>query len=359
MQSKTYTDYIATRPRAERFGTHGLFTDDGVAVKLGEVSDELNRYGGNVWTVIISLRREDAERLGFNTGERWRDMLRTQTAALAKNFKIPMERLKWYGAFHNESHHPHVHLMVYAEDGAKPYLSQKGVMKLRSSFAKDIFAQDLLCVYEKQTEHRASLRLRSRELMQSIVSEINSGGYDNPTVEGLLMQLAECLSKTSGKKQYGYLKADVKAIVNRIVSELAADERIAALYELWYEQRESIIRTYTEELPERVPLVDNPEFKSIKNAVIQEAMNVVLDRVVVEDVETEAAPGETGSPEPHQAQRIHTEDNLSAAGALRLLNHISRIIQERFESERNTKTIDRKLKRRIDEKNQAHGIRQG
>ena len=106
MESKTYADYIATRPRAQRFGSHGLFTDDGVRVKLGEVSKELNEYEGNVWTVIISLRREDAERLGFNTGERWRDMLRTQTEAIAKNFKLPMEDLKWYAAFHNESHHP-------------------------------------------------------------------------------------------------------------------------------------------------------------------------------------------------------------------------------------------------------------
>ena len=140
MRTKTYADYIATRPRAERFGTHGLFTDDGVAVKLGEVSEDLNHYGGNVWTVIISLRREDAERLGFNTGERWRDMLRTQTEALSKNFKIPLKNLKWYGAFHNESHHPHIHLMVYADEGVTPYLSKQGVNNLRSAFAKDIFA---------------------------------------------------------------------------------------------------------------------------------------------------------------------------------------------------------------------------
>ena len=150
MQTKTYADYIATRPRAQRFGSHGLFTDDGVRIKLNEVSDELNAYEGNVWTVIISLRREDAQRLGYNTGERWRDMLRTQTQALAENFKIPMEHLKWYGAFHNESHHPHVHLMVYADEGIKPYLSKQGVMNLRSSFAKDIFAQDLYFVYEKE-----------------------------------------------------------------------------------------------------------------------------------------------------------------------------------------------------------------
>lgn len=292
MQTKTYADYIATRPRAQRFGTHGLFTDDGVQVKLGEVSDELNHYDGNVWTVIISLRREDAERLGFNTGERWRDMLRTQTEALAKNFKIPMGSLKWYGAFHNESHHPHVHLMVYAGEGVKPYLSKQGVMHLRSAFAKDIFAQDLLCIYEKQTEHRDALRLQSREVIAEIIGRINSGTYDNPKLEGLLLKLADRLSKTKGKKQYGYLKADVKAIVNQIVSELAADERIAALYDLWYEQKEEVLRTYTQEMPERIPLVDNPEFKSVKNAVIQEAMNIAADRVTFEDAGDEPDPDE-------------------------------------------------------------------
>lgn len=234
---KTYADYIATRPRAERFGSHGLFTDDGVRVKLEDVSKELNEYDGNVWTVIISLRREDAERLGFNLGERWRDMLRTQTEAIAKNFKIPVEDLKWYAAFHNESHHPHVHLMVYSSEQAKPYLTQKGIMNLRSAFAKDIFADDLLSVYEKQTEHRNALRSQSRDVIGEIVSRINSGTYDNPAVENKLLELAERLTKTSGKKQYGYLKADIKAIVNGIVSELANDKRIAALYNLPFQYK--------------------------------------------------------------------------------------------------------------------------
>ena len=290
MQTKTYADYIATRPRAQRFGSHGLFTDDGVEVKLSEVSENLNQYSGNVWTVIISLRREDAERLGFHTGERWRDMLRTQTESIAKNFKIPMEHLKWYAAFHNESHHPHVHLMVYTDESVKPYLSKQGVMNLRSDLANDIFAQDLLCIYEKQTEHRDTLRLQSREIIAEIVSKINSGVYNNPKLEEMLLQLADRLSKTSGKKQYGYLKDDVKAIVNRSVDELASDKRISALYDLWYEQREEVLKIYTQELPERVPIVDNKEFKSIKNAVIQEAMNILADRTIVEDEADESAP---------------------------------------------------------------------
>ena len=302
MQTKTYADYIATRPRAQRFGTHGLFTDEGVQVKLNEVSENLNQYSGNVWTVIISLRREDAERLSFNTGERWRDMLRSQTSLISENFHIPMQNLRWYAAFHNESHHPHVHLMVYSTEEKQAYLSKQGVMKLRSSFAKDIFAQDLLCVYEKQTEYRDELKGNSSEVIAEIISKINSGAYDNPKLEEMLLSLVDRLSKTSGKKIYGYLKADVKAIIDSIVDEIASDERISALYDLWYEQREDVIRTYTDELPKRVPLSQNKEFKSIKNAVIQEAMNIVTDRIITAEYEENADEQSESDSEPRDEE---------------------------------------------------------
>lgn len=311
MQTKTYADYIATRPRAERFGSHGLFTDDGIQVKLGEVSDELNHHDGNVWTVIISLRREDAERLGYNNGERWRDMLRTKTNALAKSFKIPMESLHWYAAFHNESHHPHVHLMVYSDRSQKPYLSRQGIMSLRSSLARDIFGDDLREIYQRQTEHRDELRQHGSQLIAEIVEQINSGVYDNPKVEEMLRELADRLYRTGGKKQYGYLKSDVKAIVNRIVMELATDERIAALYDLWYEQREKVLGIYTQDLPERIPLVDNEEFKSVKNAVIQEAMNILAEITPI-DEDTDDLVLNTPEPEPEEIERTEQESESAA-----------------------------------------------
>jgi len=290
MEGKTYADYIATRPRAQRFGSHGLFTDDGVSVNLSKVSEELNQHQGNVWTAILSLRREDAARLGFDDGYRWRDMLRTQTTALSENLKIPMENLRWFAAFHDESHHPHVHLIAYSINPNEGYLTKQGVNNLRSSFAKDIFAQDLLCVYEKQTEHRDALRADSREMIAEIVSKINSGVYDNPKLEEMLLRLADRLSKTSGKKVYGYLKADVKDLIDSIVDEIGKDERLAALYELWYQKREEVIQTYTKEMPKRVPLSQNKEFKSVKNAVIQEVMNIAADRIPIEDAEEPPAP---------------------------------------------------------------------
>ncbi len=277
MDKKTYADYIATRPRAERFGSHGLFTDDGVEVKLSAVSKELNEYDGNVWTVIISLRREDAERLGYNTGRRWRDMLRSQTDNLSKNFKIPMENLQWYAAFHNESHHPHVHLMVYSKNPKEGYLTEMGVHNLRSAFATDIFVQDLLCVYEEQTSNRDELKKISKERVDEMIRALQEAGAKNEVIGQKLMLLSKRLANTKGKKVYGYLKEDVKALVRSIVDELEKDERIKELYDLWYEKKEQVIQTYTSELPPRIPLSENKEFKSIRNAVIQAAMGLLID----------------------------------------------------------------------------------
>ena len=352
LNAKTYADYIATRPRAERFGSHGLFTDDGVQVNLAEVSRELNEYGGNVWTAIVSLRREDAERLGFDNGSRWRDMLRAQTQALSENLRIPMGHLKWFAAFHNESHHPHVHLIAYSTVESEGYLTKQGVQKLRSAFAKDIFAQDLLCIYEKQTEHRNRLRSESKDVLSEIVSQIKAGGYSDPHLEELLLQLARRLSRTKGKKVYGYLKADVKAIVDSIVDELATDKRISALYDLWNEQRENVLRTYNSSLPERIPLSQNKEFKTIKNAIVQTAMDLVLDS----QQERSTAEDNVDSEQGRSASVAGTGIGMNA---LRLLQQTSHILQNEVRPLYQDRNVDRKLRRKINEKKQAQGLRHG
>ena len=373
---KAYADYIATRPRAERFGSHGLFTDDGVQVQLSKVTEELDRHKGNIWTAIISIRREDAERLGFNTGARWRDMLRTQTEALAKNLKIPMENLRWYAAFHNETHHPHVHLIAYSTVENEGYLTQKGVENLRSSFAKDIFQQDLLCIYEKQTEHRDKLRAEARDIVENLVSKINSEIYISASIQHKLLELADRLSKTKGKKVYGYLKPDVKAIVDSIVEELASDGRIKKLYDLWYEQKENTICTYTDEIPDRIPLAQNKEFKSIKNAIIKEALKLNLTEDEIEKSENTDEESVSSSFEyeentsaesvfdsdrdvlyPHYS--IKTNQNGVAVSSLYLLRYLCNIIENRlrFEEKQKAQRTDKKLQQKINDKKQARGLK--
>ena len=373
---KAYADYIATRPRAERFGSHGLFTDDGVQVQLSKVTEELDKHKGNIWTAIISIRREDAERLGFNTGTRWRDMLRTQTEALAKNLKIPMENLRWYAAFHNESHHPHVHLIAYSTVENEGYLTQKGVENLRSSFAKDIFQQDLLCIYERQTEHRDKLRAEARDIVEDLVSKINSEIYISASIQNKLLELADKLSKTKGKKVYGYLKSDVKALVDSIVDELANDGRIKKLYDLWYEQKENTIRTYTDEIPDRFPLAQNKEFKSIKNAIIKEALKLNLTEDVVEKSENSdnesvsnlfeyeentssesTFDSDRGVLYPHYS--IKTNRNSVAVSSLYLLRYLCNIIQNqlRFEEKQKAQRTDKKLQQKINDKKHDQGLK--
>ena len=374
---KAYADYIATRPRAERFGSHGLFTDDGVQVQLSKVTEELDRHKGNIWTAIISIRREDAERLGFNTGSRWRDMLRTQTESLAKNLKIPMQNLRWYAAFHNESHHPHVHLIAYSTVENEGYLTQKGVENLRSSFAKDIFQQDLLCIYEMQTEHRDKLRAEACDIVEDLVSKINSEIYISTSIQNKLLELADRLSKTKGKKVYGYLKPDVKAIVDSIVEELASDDRIKKLYDLWYEQKENTIRTYTDEMPDRIPLVNNKEFKSIKNAIIKEALKLNLTEDEAEESENtdeesvsnlfeyeentsaeSVFDSDRGVLYPHYS--IKTNRNSVTVSSLYLLRYLCNIIQNqlRFEEKQKAQRTDKKLQQKINDKKQGLGLKQ-
>ena len=285
LDEKTYADYIATRPRAQRFGAHGLFTDDGTPVNLRKVSHELNRHEGNVWTAIISLRREDAERLEYDSGERWRDMLRAHADEFAAQFHIPRQKLRWFAAFHNESYHPHIHMIVYSTDKSVGYLTKKGVENLRSSLGREIFANDLVTKYKEQTAHRDSLRSESKELVAQIIAQINEGNYDNPVLESKLIELSKILSETGGKKVYGYLNAETKVLVDEIVDELADDERLSQLYDLWYQDKDFIRSTYTDEHVERVPLSQNEEFKPIRNAVIKAALNILEDRFTVEDEE--------------------------------------------------------------------------
>ena len=358
-QEKTYADYIATRPRSQ-----GLFTDAGKEINLRQLSKELNQYQGNLWTVIISLSREDAERLGFDSAPRWRDFLRSERSEIAEQFHISQGNLLWYAAFHNEKHHPHAHLMVWSEDEKEGYLSEKGIEKLRSSFAKSIFAQDWCNTYDSYTKARNTLRLESRERMREIIESINAGAYENKTIENLLLQLARQLSMSTGKKQYGYLKPELKRLVDAIVTEFAKDPRIAEFYNLWYEQKESGIRFYQDEMPERVPLVDNPEFRTIKNMILQEAENLAFanlpDRVIQErhgGEETKQTGTGNYNPGKHEVNynTNHTHTVIASTVA-RLFASLALFFYDDPDRHKISK-IDRKQRRQIDEKKLAQGMR--
>ena len=271
-KKKNYIDYLANRPRVEKIGTHGLFSNEGEAVVLSKVAEEVANHPGVIWTNVISLRREDAERLGYDNAAQWQALLRSRVQLLAENYKIDSRNLKWYAAFHNESHHPHVHLVVYSTKPTEGYLTEKGIETMRSAFAHDIFRQDFMSIYEKKTQQRNKLKEQAEKSLLYLLGQMQSGMIHNRAIAEKMELLSRRLMNTGGKKVYGYLKADVKAIVNDIVDELAKEKLVAECYEKWMESQQEIVGHYKDTPLEVLPLSARKEFKSIKNMVIKEAV---------------------------------------------------------------------------------------
>ncbi len=289
---ENYVDYIASRPRVQKLGAHGLFTSDDGPLVLSQVSDEVAHHPGVVWLPIISLRREDAARLGFDNAERWRKLLSARAMDMAKAMKIPDAQFRWYAAFHDEGHHPHVHMVCYSADGKSGFLTKRGIADIKSMLAKEIFQQDLYAIYQRQTQRRDELTEDAGKVMAQLVSEMQTGTVENQHIGQLMAELAQRLQHCSGKKQYGYLPPAVKSLVDGIVTELEKDPRIAAAYDLWYREREEVLRTYKDDLPEREPLVRQKVFKRIKNIVIEEAVRLgdVSPPDITNQVEPEVSP---------------------------------------------------------------------
>ena len=286
-KKENYIGYIAMRPRVEKSGAHGLFSYSDEPIKLSKVAKEVGNHDGVVWTTIISLKREDAEKLGYDNQSAWKTLLRAKSQDLANAMGIPITDMKWYAAFHNESGHPHVHLVSYST-GKEPYMTRQGLEKLKSAYAHEIFKNDLYEIYEKQTEYRDELRAESKKKIAEIIRGINGKKYENETLELMLKTLAEKLQKHKGKKVYGYLPKEVKNLVNGVIDELMRDRDLQKLYELWYEQRENVLKTYRDKMPARLPLSANEEFKSVRNAVIAEVLNILFSDIpIVKEIPVE------------------------------------------------------------------------
>jgi hypothetical protein len=332
-----YMEYMATRPRAERLGSHGLFSYAEEPLSLNKVAQELDAHRGPVWTLILSLRREDAQRLGFDSAARWRDLLRSQSGTLAQGLKITPHSFQWYAAFHNEGYHPHVHLIIYSTKPGEGFLTKQGMMQIRSALAQEIFAQDLVSVYERKTAHRDELRRVSREKIAALVEQINQSCCENPQVELLLRELARRLSKVKGKKVYGYLRPELKGLVNQIVDELAKDVRISQLYDLWYQDKQATRNVYDERPIERVLLSQNPVFKPVRNAVVQAAVELEYEQSEVQ-------------------RSAYTLPLLPMA--TRLLRQVGQIFRHQFQIDPPVARLtDSKLQQKIAEKKLALGQR--
>lgn len=280
-----YAKYIALRPRAERLGEHGLFGDDD-AVDLTAVADELDHYTGNVWTHIISLHREDAERLGYNHAEAWRTLLRTHRNDIAAAMKIPPEDFRWYAAFHDEGNHPHVHMMAWSAKPNQAYLSKDGIRQIKSTLTNQIFRQELLHVYEQKSKLRDELVAEARKAMLELAKAMQEMTCIHPEAEQMIWNLSRQLGQVGGKKTYGYLPKPMKKLVDEIVDQMARLPTVDTCYQTWWELQCQVEDYYSEDKKRmRLPLSQQKEFRQIKNAVIREAEHIRMNRFSFEDEE--------------------------------------------------------------------------
>ena len=280
-----YAKYIALRPRAERLGEHGLFGDDD-AVDLAAVADELDHYTGNVWTHIISLHREDAERLGYDHAEAWRTLLRTHRNDIAAAMNIPPEDFRWYAAFHDEGNHPHVHMMAWSAKPNQACLSKDGIRQIKSTLTNQIFRQELLHIYEQKSKSRGELVAEARKAMLELAKAMREMTCIHPEAEQMIWNLSRQLGQVGGKKTYGYLPKPMKKLVDEIVDQMARLSTVDACYQTWWELQCQVEDYYSErEKRLRPPLSQQKEFRQIKNAVIREAEHIRMNGFSFEDEE--------------------------------------------------------------------------
>ena len=377
-ERENYVGYLANRPGAVKFNSHGLFNEKDEPINLEKVAKEVADHGGNVWTHVVSLRRDDAQKMGYDNLNAWRDLVIRQIPNIAKNQKIDLKNLRWYAAFHDKKSNPHVHIIVYSADEREGFLTNNGIEKIRCGFANDIYSDELLHLYEQQTDLRNLLKKESEQLMKSLAEKISQNKNFDSEFMNLVAKLHIQLGESNGKKVYGYLKSDVKKTVDEIFVRLADNESVKKMYDLWCEMEQRKHDVYSSAKVHFPLLVDNKEFKSVKNMIVQtvlqmkisaeieieksdlskeiDGMNADLgikNSVQNENTEIEIKP-------LNHLEKQDIENKMLANTIFSLFVNLSRCIEDdyhrKFQSGR--KMIDCKLRRIIQEKNQALGIKQ-
>ena len=271
---QNFVGYMAMRPGVEKRGSHGLFNEKNEPIILNQAANEIAEHKGNVWSHVVSLRREDAVRLGYDNSDAWRELVKRHISDIAKAQNIPLCNLKWYAAYHDTTHHPHIHLLVYSTNPKQGFLTKAGIDKIRSAFANDIFHDDLQSIYQEQTVSRDELKAVSKNEFESIVNMIASNDHTDPQLEELIRKLYIQLQNVKGKKVYGYLPMEIKETVNKIFSELAKDENIQQLYDKWCSLERLKCKTYTQKEKELPSLTDNKVFQPVRNMIIRTVLNM-------------------------------------------------------------------------------------
>lgn len=331
---KKLVSYMGERPGVEKLGKHGLFSQSDDKIDMDEVADEVANHQGILWTHVVSLRREDAERLGYSNANAWKELVRRNALQLAEAHKIEPSQMQWYAAFHNTAHHPHIHLMVYSRDVKQGYLTNKGIEEMRRLFANDIFRNEMYHAFTLETQMRDEVRAEAKKRINELLESAETLIAASQEMQNLYSQLIGQLSGYKGKKVYGYLPKNMKQTVDTIVAELAKDERIAALYAEWNKANREKLSVYYDKPKPDIPLEDNKEFRDIKNAVIRSTVLMLQSEQQKQPVSVTASVGS-------------------------LIFQLARAIAASCQNRRMKldAQIDSKLKSKIERKKQAHGLK--
>ena len=357
-----YMSYIAQRPRAEKHGGHGLFSEADVT-DLKAAKAELEAHNGKVWTFIFSLRREDAERLGYNKAAVWRNLLKQESAAIAEAMRIQTDDLRWYAAYHDEGHHPHVHMMVWSAEPKKGYLTREGIAAMRSKMTNAIFHEEMKELYiKKDAAYKESVQT-ARDALVTRITAMEHSDCADPVIEQKLWELSQTLERVDGRHVYGYLPKEVKAQVDEIVDRLAQLPEVADCYDQWWKLKDEIASYYGRNAPPRQPLVQQKEFRTIKNMIIQQAET--FRQPVPEQPEqapVEAKPDEQQIPPlpespvaAPQPQAVTSQIKIEGGAVIQLLHHMSRVFRGNMPVIPPALRIDSKRRRRLQEKRMAMG----
>ena len=354
-----YMRYIATRPRVEKHGEHGLFGAED-SVDLDKAMQELQAHDGNVWTIIYSLRREDAARLDYDNAASWRALLRSKQAEFAEAMQIPPSQLRWYAAFHDEGNHPHIHMMLWSDDPKYGFLRKNNLLHLQSALANTIYADELKEIYIKKDAAYKDVTEAARATMRNIIDRMESISNPPEIIQQKLLELAAELRSVSGKKQYGYLKKPLKEMVDSIVDELETIPEVATYYAAWNGLRDTLEGYYKNRPRQHNPLSQQKEFRAIKNAIIQEAERL---RCQLEEssAQTSANPlltdENTSSPTSHSV-RLPSEYLLNST--IRLFHQMVQIFRDNAAPPSNPMgiRIDSKRRKKLMQKRLAMGHKQ-
>lgn len=366
---KNYMGYLANRPGAVKFGSHGLFSQTDEPISLQNVAKEVSEHKGNVWTHVVSLRRDDAQKMGYDNLNAWRELIKRQIPNIAKQSKIDMANLKWYAAFHDKETNPHVHIVVYSTDEREGFLTKQGCDKIRSGFMNDIYADELKHLYQQQTDTRDLLKTVSAKLMKQLSSDIADISCIDTEIIDLIRKLHGQLQNTKGKKVYGYLNKDIKQTVDEIFLRLSQNESIQKMYKVWCDMEQSKHDFYSSAKVDFPAMVDNEQFKSVKNMIIRSAAEIIHDVPGAESIvntkdDTDDITAESDSVietvDKKAAPPFVSNDNSAfACAAFGLMVNISRIIYDDYDREQRKlrSKVDKKLRNAIYRKKLEVGIK--